>query len=227
MNHIKKMPSDEKDLKKMIQELKENLIQKQNEYIAEIKKLTSKLPIFIQTVSLCNTVPLLKKEILRIQTGLQYLETTNKELENQADICAELNKELSRVNDELESENNDLLNENVILEEDLELLSEKGFESYIQKQYKLRGENDVNELLEGLWRKILSDDEQTPVDDKSVLVWRSRDNTRSAPAKNKTHGAKRIKEKVIEEKATPITFGNEIVKLPEAQLTNTGAILIF
>lgn len=213
--------TDEKDLKKMIQDLEEKLIQKQNEYTAEIKKLTRKLPIFIQTVSLCNTVPLLKKEILRIQTGLQYLETKNKELENQADTCAKLNKEISQVNDELESENNELSNENVELEKDLQLLSEEGFESYIQKQYELRGAKNVEKLLEDLWRKTLSDDEQTPVDDKSVLEDNNLDNTRTAPAKNKTHELK------IAEKATAITFGETIAKLPEARLTNTGATLIF
>lgn len=224
MNHIKKM-TDEKDLEKMIRDLEKKLIQKQNEYTAEIKKLTSKLPIFIQTVSLCNTVPLLKKEIIRIQTGLQYLETKNKELENQADICAKLNKEISQVNEKLESENNELSNDIVELEEDLQLLINEGFESYIHEQYELRGANNVKKLLDDLWRKTLSDDEQTPVDDKSVLKDNNLDNnnldnTRTAPAKNKTDKNK------IEEKATAITFG-ETAKLPEAQLTNTGATLIF
>jgi chromosome segregation ATPase len=262
MNHIKKMPSN--DLKKIILELKENLIQKQNEYTAEIKKLSDKLPIFIQTVCIRDTE---KKEnkLQNLTTKNKELEnkadkcaelnkelaTKNKELENQAHRCAELNKELSQVNDELEYENkeleyenkefdelnkelsqvndeleyekNELSNENVELEEDLQLLSEKGFESYIQKQYELRGANNVKKLLDDLWRKKLSDSEQTPVDDKLL----EDNNTRTVPAKNKTH------EKIKEEKASPITFGKAIVKLPEAQklpqaqLTNTGATLIF
>tara|TARA_B110000977_G_C10956205_1_gene446681 strand:- start:114 stop:680 length:567 start_codon:yes stop_codon:yes gene_type:complete len=50
MNHIKKMPSDEKDLKKMIQELKIKLSETQKLYLNELNKLSDKLPCYKQNI---------------------------------------------------------------------------------------------------------------------------------------------------------------------------------
>jgi chromosome condensin MukBEF ATPase and DNA-binding subunit MukB len=50
MNNIKKMPSDEKDLKKMIQELKIKLSETQKLYLNELNKLSDKIPCYKQNI---------------------------------------------------------------------------------------------------------------------------------------------------------------------------------